>query len=289
MANSKYEYVKKFELSDVLLPHTWIVIRIDGRGFTRFANVHEFEKPNDMQALHLMNECAKAVLEDIPDIIFAYGVSDEFSFVLRETTTLYQRRSSKLVSVIVSLFAATYVMKWARFFPQKDLQYAPSFDGRAVCYPSDSILRDYLAWRQVDCHINNQYNTCYWNLVKAGCSAAEAQAEIKGTLADFKNELLHSRFQINYNELPAMFRKGSLVFRRREESVVKVENGVPITRGRSNVVVVHEDMIRDSFWNENPFILNVGVSSKKVKPTAVSSNERGGRAILQRFSCSDQT
>ncbi|CAM6107007.1 unnamed protein product [Calypogeia fissa] len=257
MANSKYEYVKEFEQSDLLLPHTWIVIRIDGRGFTRFAKVHEFEKLNDMQALHLMNECAKAVLEDIPDIIFAIWT--------------------------------TYVMKWAHFFPQKDLQYAPSFDGRAVCYPSDSILRDYLAWRQVDCHINNQYNTCYWNLVKSGCNAAEAQAEIKGTLADFKNELLHSRFQINYNELPAMFRKGSLVFRRREESVVKVENGVPITRARSNVVVVHEDMIRDAFWNENPFILNVGVSSKKVKPTAGSSNERGGRAILQRFICSDQT
>ena len=35
MANSKYEYVKAFELSDNLLPHTWIVVRIDGRGFTR--------------------------------------------------------------------------------------------------------------------------------------------------------------------------------------------------------------------------------------------------------------
>lgn len=36
MANSKYEYVKDFEVNDNILPHTWIVIRIDGRAFTKY-------------------------------------------------------------------------------------------------------------------------------------------------------------------------------------------------------------------------------------------------------------
>lgn len=36
MARSKYEYVKRFELSDVLLPGCWLVIRIDGRSFTKY-------------------------------------------------------------------------------------------------------------------------------------------------------------------------------------------------------------------------------------------------------------
>lgn len=31
--DSRYEYVKSFERDDILLPNTWIVIRIDGRGF----------------------------------------------------------------------------------------------------------------------------------------------------------------------------------------------------------------------------------------------------------------
>jgi hypothetical protein len=30
---SRYEYVKTFELNDQLLPNTWTVVRIDGRGF----------------------------------------------------------------------------------------------------------------------------------------------------------------------------------------------------------------------------------------------------------------
>ena len=113
--------------------------------------------------------------------MLAYGESDEYSFVLRKSTTLYGmvrspiacprlakqlginalicvagRRASKLVSVIVSLFSAAYVRYWAAYLPSKPLLSTPCFDGRAVLYPSDRNLRDYLAWRQVDAHVNNQ-------------------------------------------------------------------------------------------------------------------------------------
>ena len=46
--------------------------------FCRFSDIHEFNKPNDKQALDLMNLCAAAVLEEFQDIIFSYGVSDEY-------------------------------------------------------------------------------------------------------------------------------------------------------------------------------------------------------------------
>ena len=32
MAHSKWEYVKSFEIDDTLLPNSWAVARIDGRG-----------------------------------------------------------------------------------------------------------------------------------------------------------------------------------------------------------------------------------------------------------------
>lgn len=44
----------------------------------RFSADCGFEKPNDSRALHLMNAVAAAVVKEIPDVIFAYGVSDEF-------------------------------------------------------------------------------------------------------------------------------------------------------------------------------------------------------------------
>lgn len=44
----------------------------------RFANKYSFEKPNDRRALDLMNEAAKSVLTELPELVIAYGVSDEY-------------------------------------------------------------------------------------------------------------------------------------------------------------------------------------------------------------------
>lgn len=121
MANSKYEYVRLFEKDDSLLPNTYIVIRIDGRGFHRykviiykcinicyklyhikkkkhytiyrFSQQHEFDKPNDRRAIELMNHCAIEVMKEIHDINIAYGQSDEYSFVISKSSNLYSRRA----------------------------------------------------------------------------------------------------------------------------------------------------------------------------------------------------
>lgn len=49
--------------------------------FGRFSEVHVFEKPNDEHALNLMNSCAVAVMEKLPDLVFSYGVSDEYRYL----------------------------------------------------------------------------------------------------------------------------------------------------------------------------------------------------------------
>lgn len=255
MANSRYEYVKKFEVNDRLPPNNWIVVRIDGCHFHRFSAEHSFEKPNDESALKLMNSCAVSLLEHFADIVFAYGVSDEYSFILSEATELYQRRGSKILSVSLSYFTSVYVMKWKEFFPHKDLKGPPHFDGRVICYPRMKIVRDYLAWRQVDCHINNQYNTCFWALVKSGKTEREANVYLKGTQTSNKNELLFQH-GINYNTLPAMFRKGSCVYKDKVKETVKLdESGDPVERIRMKVTVGHFDIVGSVFWDDHPYIL----------------------------------
>ncbi|XP_020519391.1 tRNA(His) guanylyltransferase 1 isoform X2 [Amborella trichopoda] len=219
----------------------------------RFSEAHEFEKPNDENALMLMNSCAISLLDDFPDIVFAYGVSDEYSFVFKKSSQIYKRRASKILSTCVSLFSSTYVMKWAEFFPNKPLKYAPSFDGRVVLYPTVAHVHDYLSWRQVDCHINNQYNTCLWTLVKSGKTNEEAQKFLKGTQKQEKNEILFQQFGINYNTLPPMFRKGSCVFREEVHEISKSK------KVKKKVVVDHCDIICPGdmhFWNEHPYILS---------------------------------
>ena len=92
MAKSKYEYVKGFERSDALLPNTWIVVRVDGRAFSKFTKDHGFAKPIDTRGIDLMNACAMRCLDEFADIFVGYGHSDEFSFVLRREATMFKRR-----------------------------------------------------------------------------------------------------------------------------------------------------------------------------------------------------
>lgn len=168
MAKSYFEYVKKFELDDTLLPNSWIIIRLDGKCFHKFSEVHNFEKPNDRRALELMNYTAYKILNQYSDILMAYGQSDEYSFILKKECNMFKRRSAKLLTTINSTFSSTYVFYWSKFFEKEKLKYPPSFDGRIVLYPSDTNLIDYLKWRQADVHINNLYNTTFWNLVLKG-------------------------------------------------------------------------------------------------------------------------
>ncbi|KAF7863894.1 hypothetical protein EAF04_006859 [Stromatinia cepivora] len=282
MANSKYEYVKAFEQPDLLIPNTWIVVRIDGRGFHKFSDKYAFEKPNDKRALDLMNAAAKAVMMELPDIIIAYGISDEYSFVFHKSCVLFERRSSKLVTTIVSTFTAYYIHFWSTYFPELEMQLTaplPSFDGRAVQYPSVQNLRDYMSWRQVDCHINNLYNTTFWTLIqRGGLDAKGAEKELAGSLAADKNEILFSRFGINYNNEPEIYKKGSVVFRDYE----LVEPGAPTEtidensektieqkelsktqeekdrkrRAKARITVQHVDVIKDEFWQRRPWLLS---------------------------------
>ncbi|KAL6298645.1 tRNAHis guanylyltransferase [Sparassis latifolia] len=284
MAGSRFEYVKKFELPDPLLPGTFLVLRIDGHAFHRLSEEHNFTKPNDERALQLMDRAARDVMDEFKDIVLAFGESDEFSFLFRRSTTLYNRRHSKILTNVTSLFTSSYVYNWSSYLPDTPLKYAPCFDGRIVLYPSSKEVRDYFSWRQADTHINNLYNTIFWALVlKGGCTTTQAHARLRGTVSSTKHEMLFSQFGINYNELPARFRKGSILVRQEvrgflvtvhaevEVAPKATDNAEGPAAGQSaktasgkgagkpkvetTVELLHCDIIGDEFWNERPYLL----------------------------------
>ncbi|XP_065705130.1 probable tRNA(His) guanylyltransferase isoform X2 [Patagioenas fasciata] len=166
---------------------------------------------------------------------------------------------------VVSQFASSYVFYWKDYFKDQQLLYPPGFDGRIVLYPSNQNLKDYLSWRQADCHINNLYNTVFWMLVqRSGLTPMQAQERLQGTLAGDKNEILFSEFNINYNNEPLMYRKGTvLIWQKINEVMTKKiklpkeaeEKEVEVTRTRTKVIPLHCDIIGDQFWEEYPEIL----------------------------------
>lgn len=245
---------------------------------------YSFIKPNDRRALDLMNAAAVEVVRSFVDIVIAYGQSDEYSFIFHESTQLFDRRSAKLATSVATAFTAEYCMLWPKFMEGVELERPwPTFDGRCVCYPKRKILRDYVSWRQADCHINNLYNTVFWALVlKGGMSGAEAELELRGSLSKDKNEILWARFGINYNFEEEIYKKGSVVFRVLEEKVAAGQDGDssnqdagksaqkkkvadPTSKNqlekekkrkmKAKIVVEHVDIIGNHFWEHRPYIL----------------------------------
>jgi len=193
-----------------------------------------------------MGHAAEDLMEEYPDIIIAFGESDEFSFLLRKSTTLYNRRQSKIVSTLTSLFTSCYVFHWSTYFPTTPLLYPPSFDGRIVLYPTEKHVRDYFAWRQADTHINNLYNTTFWSLVQqGGQTTTEAHATLRGTFSKDKHEILYSRFGINYNSLAARFRKGTVFFREQVDEGGGENETKPISSSNVALTIADETTDKD--------------------------------------------
>lgn len=123
----------------------------------------------------------------------------------------------------MSAFTAAYVHNWSKFFHDCPLLELPSFDARLVQYPNLEIVKDYFRWRQVDCHINNLYNTTFWCLVKKGIKNTDVENRLKTTNSGEKNEILFSEFNINYNDIEEVYRRGTIICNR----YVEIQNQDP--------------------------------------------------------------
>jgi tRNA(His) guanylyltransferase len=180
-----------------LPPGAWVILRLDGRSFSRFTE-SRCEKPFDPQFHSWIVQTAQTVLEELQGIC-AYTESDEISILLPRAWALFDRELEKTVSLSAGMASAAFSLACG---------VQACFDSRVILAAEDAQVIDYFRWRQADatrCALNGW---CYWTLRKAGKSVAEATAalECKG-VAD-KNELLFQH-GINFNDLPLWQRRGT--------------------------------------------------------------------------------
>jgi tRNA(His) 5'-end guanylyltransferase len=180
-----------------LLPGTWTVIRVDGRGFTRFTE-GRCEKPFDPKFHDWMLRSAQALLEGLQGI-YAYTESDEISVLFPPEWDLFDRELEKLVSISAGIASASFSLACG----------SPAhFDSRVWLGVDRADVVDYFRWRQSDatrCALNGW---CYWTLRKAGSSIQEATAALEGKSVGNKNELLFQH-GINFKDLPVWQRRGT--------------------------------------------------------------------------------
>jgi len=88
---------------------------------------------------------------------------------------------------------------------------------------------------------------------------------LQDTCAAEKNELLFSKFGINYNKLPQLYRKGTTLIWQSEQPKEEAADqpnaneagSVPVTKKQTKpeILVLNVDIIGEQFWKEHSYIL----------------------------------
>jgi tRNA(His) guanylyltransferase len=179
-----------------VLPGGWVVLRVDGRSFSRFTEAN-FGKPFDERFSAHMVATTEALVRELGGL-YGYTESDEISVLLPRETALFGRSVEKLVSVSAGIASASFTAACGT---------AAHFDSRVWVGTSAADVCDYFSWRQADatrCCLNGW---AYWALRRQGRTAAQATESLRSLGTSGKNELLHG-LGVTFAEVPAWQRRG---------------------------------------------------------------------------------
>lgn len=245
-----------------LLPKLPIIVRLDGRSFSKFTK--GMERPFDAKFKEAMVETAKHLVKETHAVV-AYTQSDEITLILytdnvKSGSTMFEGRIQKLTSVFASIATAKFIMEMLEKFPErinKDKQ--PHFDARAFVVPSKSEAANCILWRVQDA-VKNSIQML-----------ARSEFSHKELMHKNTNELQHKLItekDINWNDLPRSFKQGDFIRKEKVEMKLTDEqlSKIPKDKQPENGIVIrnvirtveapafHElkNMIGFLFHNENP-------------------------------------
>ncbi len=192
---------------------TYVVLRVDGRAFHTFTR--NLERPYSRRLAEALDEAALELCQEMLGARFAYGQSDEYSFLLTD----FELESSRMwfdgnVQKMASVGASVFTAAFGRAFGNERLA---TFDARVLVIPQADEVEKYFVWRQLDASANSL------NML---ASAHYSHEELLGKSEAEKHDLLHAK-GLNWAKEAVDFKRGRVV-RRGEDGGWTVDREPPI-------------------------------------------------------------
>ncbi len=202
----------------VLPRRAYVVIRIDGRGFHTFTK--GLERPYSRPLADALDQAALGLCQEMIGCRFAYGQSDEYSFLLTDfekdnAPLWFDGNVQKIVSVSASLFTAYF----NRAFPSGKIA---AFDSRVLVISQRSEVEKYFLWRQLDASANSL------NML---ASAHYSHGELTGKSNTEKHEMLFAK-GVNWAKQTPDFKRGRVV--RRNGDAWETDLTIPVFNRDTN-------------------------------------------------------
>jgi tRNA(His) guanylyltransferase len=254
-------------VSDARLPpRIPIIIRVDGRAFHTLTK--GMDRPWDDRLVKSMNAMAAAMCRELAGCKFAYVQSDEASFLLTDwdrfqTQGWFNYRVQKIASMAAAIATDEFGRAYRDLFGgSKFEERRPRFDARVATYPRHEVV-NYFVWRQQDATRNS---------IQMLAQSKFSHKECHGQNTNQLQEMLHSKFGINWNDTPTHLKRGSAIYKTEEpdyeanfgvdgQTPYKVEGQAPKTVSRWGVdlepPIFTKDRefigryLTDVFWKED--------------------------------------
>lgn len=189
-----------------LMPLLPALARIDGRAFHSFTK--GMDRPFDAVFSSCMLDTTAALVRDT-GACMGYTQSDEITLAWHSRTAQSQIWFDGRVAKMTSQLGAQATLIFYRLVLERMPQYAdrlPSFDARVWNVPNQTEGANVFLWREWDATKNS---------ISMAASAYYSHKALLGKNGPQKHDMLHAK-GVNWNDYPALFRRGAYVQRRTE-------------------------------------------------------------------------
>lgn len=208
-------YEKAYSYS--LLPNAMFVVRLDGRGFSKYTKKMKFKKPFDNDLIQIMQNVTADLMKQT-QASFGYTQSDEISLVYMPERMMFNGRIEKICSVFASLASVSFNLNLAKQYEKQNNQekieksnsLMPIFDCRVFSVPSKEEALNAVLWREYDA-VKNSINV----LAQSLFSFKELQ-NLNGKQLQYK---MLTEKDVNWNDLPLEQKRGTYLVRKVKEIV----------------------------------------------------------------------
>ncbi len=189
-----------------LLPRrSYTLIRVDGKSFHTYTR--HCARPCDLDLMADMDQTAMAMCREIEGAKLAFVQSDEISLLLTDFATIHTGAwFDGCLQKMCSLSAAIATAHFNRLRSIRNpgaLEQTPAcFDSRVFQIPDPTEVYNYFLWRQQDAARNS---------IQMTARAYFSHAELDGVTCNQAQEKLMTEKSVNWNDMPAGFKRGRCI------------------------------------------------------------------------------
>ena len=193
----------------VLIPNLPIVVRLDGKGFSKYTK--KMKRPYDEVLSNLMSDTCVHLMGKYSHIVCAYTQSDEITLIMKneyDKPVEFNGRLQKLCSILAGETSSFFAVNASKLGLNETNQY-PVFDCRIFNVPSWIEASNVILWREQDASKNSVQMLGQHNF---------SHKQLHGLKGNQIQEKLLLEKDINWNDYPTFFKRGTYIVKELDET-----------------------------------------------------------------------